>query len=184
MPNDPKYVRLATRLQGGMICDVQNTGWSIAGLDVKEFPEDRQEARYVRSNVNSGKLEPASKAEYEAAHDTSLEEEVLRQSPEYHKTASAVQEGALQKVARAAAQRVAAALGVDEDEEYERYLEELQEDRDDRLRQQEEMDLDTDDPEEQVGRTTGQRPRRTASDRTAAKSKGKGKKKESASEEA
>lgn len=182
MPNDPKYVRLVPRLQHGMICDVQGTGWSIAGLDVRKFPEDRQEARYVRAALNSGKLEPCSKAEWDTAHDTSLEEEVLRQAPDYREKASAVQEGRIQKVARQAAAKVAAALGTDEDAEYEALLAEDEEYRRERMEEQEEMGLNTDDPEEQVARTTGQTARKRASDKSASGKKGK-KAKESTSEE-
>jgi hypothetical protein len=157
-----------------MICDVHGTGWSIAGLDVKPFPagdtkQAKQEARYVRANLNAGKLEHASKAEFEEAHDDALEQEVLRQVPDYREKASAIQEGQLQAVVKETAERVAAKLGVDEDAVYEAMLEADKEGRRERLDEAREQDLGTDDPEKQVARTTGQSPK--ASDK-----KGKGKK--------
>jgi hypothetical protein len=161
MANDPSYVRLATRLQNGIVCDVDGSGWSIAGLDVRKFPEDKQAARYVRAKLNAGLLEPASKAEWEDAHDDAVEQEVLRQAPDYREKASAVQEGQIQRVAREARQRIEEKLGVDADAEFEEQLAADAEDREERLREQEEAGLNTDDPEEQKARTTGQKPRKS-----------------------
>lgn len=80
MPNDPDYVRLTHRLTTGMLADVLGgSGWSISGMDVKEFPEDEDQARFVRAELNSGKLEPCSRAEYDEVHDED-EEEAVRQA--------------------------------------------------------------------------------------------------------
>lgn len=167
--NDPSYVRLATRLQNGIVCDVESSGWSIAGLDVKPFPEDKQAARYVRAQLNAGKLEHASKAEWEDAHDDSVEQEVLRQRPDYREKASGVQEGQIQQVAREARARIEEKLGVDADAEFEELLELDAADRQERLREQEEAGLNTNDPEEQKARTTGQKPRKTGGKKKSAK---------------
>lgn len=62
---DTKYVRLADRLANGCCVDI-NSGWSIAGLDVVEVPENHAGAQeFVRINLQRGVLEPASLAEFE-----------------------------------------------------------------------------------------------------------------------
>lgn len=62
---DPKYVRLSDRLSRGMLVDVESH-WSIAGLDVVEFPQDEPgAAQYVRDALRRGLLEEAGKAEFE-----------------------------------------------------------------------------------------------------------------------
>lgn len=178
MPNeDPQYVRLATRLSKGMVCDVMGSGWSISGLDVRKFPEGNVAQRYVRAQLNAGKLEPASKAEYEEAHDTSLEEEVLRQNPDYREKASAVQESRVQLVAQEAQAKLAAGRDADYDAEEEERREAQEQDRKDRLQEQEDANLMTSDPEEQKARTAGQTPTGSS------KKKGKGKTKAKASAE-
>lgn len=68
--SDPKFVRLASRLTRGCCADVNGSGWSIAGLDVKPFPETnnargKAQAKFVRKMLGQGYLEPASRAEYE-----------------------------------------------------------------------------------------------------------------------
>jgi hypothetical protein len=64
---NPKFVRLADHMVHGMCVDL-DTEWSIAGYDVKEFPEDRDQARFVRSKITAGVLEPAGQAEYDEVH--------------------------------------------------------------------------------------------------------------------
>lgn len=177
MADDPKYVRLATRLSRGMVCDVQGSGWSISGLDVRKFPEGNVAARFVRSRLNAGLLEPASKSEWEEAHDTSLEEEVLSQNPDYRTTASAVQEGRVQRAAREAQEKLASGRDADYEAERDEQRELIEEDRQARLKEQEEMDLMTDDPEKQKARTAGQVPTRSS------KAKKKGSKRAKAEEE-
>lgn len=179
MADDPQYVRLATRLSRGMVCDVKGSGWSISGLDVRKFPEGNVAARFVRAKVNAGVLEPASKAEWEEAHDTALEDEVLAQNPDYREKASAVQEGRVQRVARDAQDRLAAGRDADLDAEEEELREAVKEDRQARLDEQNEANLMTDDPEEQKARTAGQTPTKSSK----AKKKGsKAKAKETAQE--
>lgn len=63
----PKYVRLTNRLSTGLIVDM-DSGWSISGRDVQPFPEDADQARYVKGRLNQGVLEPASEEEYDATH--------------------------------------------------------------------------------------------------------------------
>lgn len=70
MAKNPSFVRLTPRLSRNVICDVQASGWSISGLDVKPFPQgdsakDKAAAKFVRRQVQAGNLEPCSKAEYE-----------------------------------------------------------------------------------------------------------------------
>lgn len=151
MATDPKYVRLSNALQGGIICDVHGSGWSIAGFDVKEFPEDKNEARYVRSKVNAGLLEPASKAEYDEAQGGDLAAEVARQQK-----AGVHQEGKLQEAAAKGTAKLAETLGISEEELLEAYLAADAADRQERLDEAEEAGLNTDDPEEQKARSTGQ----------------------------
>lgn len=67
MPQNPEYVRLADHMTSGLCVDME-TGWSISGFDVKEFPADREQARFVRRKLNAAILEAASLAEYEEAH--------------------------------------------------------------------------------------------------------------------
>lgn len=67
---DPKYVRLADHLTRGLRADI-NSGWSIAGFDVRPMPDKEEEPNsyaYVKGELNAGRLEGASKAEYEEAH--------------------------------------------------------------------------------------------------------------------
>lgn len=74
MANNPSYVRLSDRMVHGLVVDMES-GWSISGFDVKEFPEDREQARFVKQRLNSGVLERASEAEYDEAHPESDDEE-------------------------------------------------------------------------------------------------------------
>lgn len=177
MADDPKYVRLATRLSRGMVCDVEGSGWSISGLDVRQFPEGNVASRFVRSKLNAGLLEPASKSEWEEAHDTSLEDEILSQNPDYRSTASAVQEGRVQRAARAAQEKLASSRDADYEAEADAERELIAKDRQARLDEQAEMDLMTDDPETQKARTAGQTPTRSS------KAKKKGARSKASSEE-
>lgn len=70
--NDPKYVRLASRLSRRIVADVMVSGWSISGLDVQKFPEDKNAAKFVRKLLGDGILEPASHAEYEEVIDSAV----------------------------------------------------------------------------------------------------------------
>lgn len=150
MPNDdPQYVRLANRLSRGILADVEGSGWSISGLDVKEFPKDNTNAaRFVRHALRDGKLEPASRAEHEE-----VQSEVEALNDVTHQEAK-VMGAALDGHARLSESRSSADEGDDEDEE-------------DRLRQ---FDDETDDPEEQASRNTQRRGTATA---TKSKSKAK-----------
>lgn len=70
MANDPKYVRLAEHLTRGMRADL-NSGFSIAGYDVVEMPDKDEEPeryKFVKGELNVGRMEAASKAEYEEVH--------------------------------------------------------------------------------------------------------------------
>ena len=73
--NDPAYVRLVDRLARGCQVDLES-GWSIAGMDVMEFPDEDQPlaVAFVRNALARGVLEGCSKAEYE---------EVMEQDRDY-----------------------------------------------------------------------------------------------------
>jgi hypothetical protein len=160
--SDPKYVRLSNRLSFGMQADVDGSGWSISGLDVKEFPATDGAARYVRKMLRDGKLEPASRAEFDEVQ-------------EGNKTVAAVshQESQVQGEAMRAHRALLESRGIGEDpvgdheDEMESYQERLDEQDDD------------DDPEEQVARTN---PTRATPKAKSGSKKGKGKKAEEPAE--
>jgi hypothetical protein len=160
--DDPTYVRLATRLQEGIVADVLGTGWSIAGLDVRKFPssKNRQAQRFVRLCLNQGKLEPASKAEWDEAHDNPAGDEYAAQQksrPDIRKDVPPIQESKLQKVAAEAAEELRSKRGVDAEAEFQEDLEADRQDRLERLREAEEAGMNTDDPEEQKAISAGQK---------------------------
>lgn len=106
MANDPKYVRLADHLADSTVADIAGgSGWSIAGRDVREFPEEEGAARYVRSRLVQGLLEPAGKAEYDEVQNANkaVAESVAPPAP----GTVPAQEGALQDAATKAQQRLA-----------------------------------------------------------------------------
>lgn len=70
MATNPNFVRLARRLTHGMVADL-DSGWSIAGLDVRKFPSDDKAARkFVKKALADGRLEVASQVEWDEVHDT------------------------------------------------------------------------------------------------------------------
>jgi hypothetical protein len=66
---DPTYVRLPNRLIRGCVVDL-NSGWSLSGLDVAQFPSDRYPAaqEFVRRAIRDGRLEEAASEEYDKVH--------------------------------------------------------------------------------------------------------------------
>lgn len=66
--SNPKYVRLSERGSRGICADVKGSGWSISGKDVLPFPKEQAAKSFVKQMLNSGRLEPASKAEWEEVH--------------------------------------------------------------------------------------------------------------------
>jgi hypothetical protein len=69
MASDPRYVKLADHLTGGIVCDLES-GWSVSGLDVVEFPDwDDAAAAFVRSKLKAGALDEADEAEFQAIAD-------------------------------------------------------------------------------------------------------------------
>lgn len=62
----PQYVRLPDELYLGIVADLAS-GWSIAGLDVKEVPTDENDPTlpFIRQSLRQGKLEPASQEEFD-----------------------------------------------------------------------------------------------------------------------
>lgn len=152
MSDSPKYVRLAARLSDGIVADVFGSGWSIAGKDVKEFPEDKAAARFVRQGLDSGKLEPASKAEHEEVHgvENEAEAEMLKQNPDFGKN---LQEHKLREATAEGAERLGAGVEARLAEEEEAELAAAEEDRQARLAAQEEAGLNDDDIERQQAGT-------------------------------
>jgi hypothetical protein len=158
-----------------MVADVNGSGWSIAGLDVKKFPETSEAARFVRAKLNAGVLEPASQAEWDEVHDDELARELLSQNPHYEQDASGWQEARIQRAAakgRARIEQSRRDADGDEDEYEDASYADTRERRQAVLDEQDDMELGTDDPEVQVNRTTGQRPRKaSSSSKKKAKSK-------------
>lgn len=62
----PQFVRLPDELYLGIVADLE-TGWSIAGLDIKPSPTDESspEYKFVQTALRQGKLEPASQGEWD-----------------------------------------------------------------------------------------------------------------------
>jgi hypothetical protein len=108
MATDPNYVKLAKRLQRGIQADLRS-GWSIAGLDVQKFPsEDKVAAKYVRTALRDGRLEAATKSEYETVQEEAAA--VADSSPSYAREERALhQEQQIRDKAAASAKRVKAA---------------------------------------------------------------------------
>lgn len=161
---DPQYVRLAVRMQTGMLVDTFGSGWSISGMDVRKFPEDsnRKAQKFVRAELNDGKLEPASLAEWDEVHDPALAEAVLAQNPGFKENASGFQEAHLQQAAADSRRRLEASrqARLEADDDYETDDEARQRELDEAIEAQEGMD--SDDPEEQEAMSSGQRPRKKA----------------------
>lgn len=65
---DPKYVRLVDRMARSTQVDL-NSGWSIAGLDVKEFPSDPRAQAYVKDAIRRGTVEACSRSEYDEVNE-------------------------------------------------------------------------------------------------------------------
>lgn len=88
--NAPEFVRLADHMVHGLVVDMES-GWSISGYDVKEFPEDREQGRFVKKAINAGKLEPATQAEYDEAHPEVEEDDDTRQAENFVRLVNAAQ---------------------------------------------------------------------------------------------
>lgn len=139
---DPKFVRLAEHLADSTIVDIAGgSGWSIAGRDVQEFPEeDQQAARFVRSRLVQGLLESAGRAEFDEVQ--AVAEAVAEAAGEVSLDQVPMQEGLVQEVAARASRRLAEAraradadTSDDEEEEEEDDLDSLSSNElDDRLR--------------------------------------------------
>lgn len=161
MPNDPKYVMLANRLTGGILADIEGSGWSISGLDVKEFPSTDGAARFVRHALREGKLEPSSRSEFDEVQ--ALHGDVSK--------VPGHQESKLMGEAMRANRKLAESRGLDDEDE---------DDTEDWAKtRSEEQDDETDDPEEQAARNK-QRP---VAKKKKSKNGKSGKKSKSADEE-
>lgn len=173
MAKNPEFVRLADHMVHGLCVDM-DSGFSLSGYDVQPFPEEREQQRYVRRQINAGVMEPASQAEYDTAHPESDDDDSDEDADRFVEAVKAAsgrggkQEHRLREKetgkheairgARERAKLAEAGYDVDEDEDAddEDFLEE-QERREAIAAQQEEDGLDTDDPEEQK-EATAERP--------------------------
>lgn len=108
MASTPNYVRLAPRLTRGMIADVENSGWTIAGLDVRKVPDKSKNPaahKFIRKALADGRLEGASQAEWDEVHDTEeVEGEALTGRP--RATALNSQEAHIQRAAQEGSRRI------------------------------------------------------------------------------
>lgn len=156
--SNPKFVRLNERASRGMLADVKGSGWSISGKDVLPFPTDKSQIRFVKQNLNSGLLEPASQAEYEEVHGD--DEEYVEPDGEVTHQEHKVHERAAARVEAAAARRAEQESNEESDEDDE------DEDADD-----EEADDEGEDEPEVLPT-----PKKAPSKKAPAKAKGKPKK--------
>lgn len=122
---NPSHVRLVERLNRGIVADVEGgSGWSIAGLDVKEFPNAEDEpvaAAFVERQLRQGKLEAATSGEYQdvqAANDTIAEAAAF--NPD---AGESLNEAAVQAAVRKASKELsqAAAARADSESEEDEY---------------------------------------------------------------
>lgn len=107
---DPKFVRLADHLTRGMRADL-NSGFSIAGLDVVAMPdpdEEPEQYAYVKGEINTGRLESASQAEYDEVHPDIYGELGYEVEAPKVTTTNTVQETEVQRVAARATRKVRA----------------------------------------------------------------------------
>lgn len=106
----PNFVRLANRLTSGMVTDMES-GWSIAGLDVRTVPDKKKDPaarRFIRKALLDGRLEPASQAEWDEVHETSqLEDEALMGRPQAG--VGGIQEAHVRRAAEEGSSRIKAA---------------------------------------------------------------------------
>lgn len=107
----PSHVRLAERLNRGIVADVESgSGWSIAGLDVKEVPDAEDDPvahQFVLSQLRQGKLESASAGEYQDVQEAnSLIAEAAKFDPD---AGESLNEAAVQAAAKKARKELALA---------------------------------------------------------------------------
>lgn len=107
---DTKFVRLAIHLARGGRYDL-NSGWGISGLDVKEMPDPDDEPnayKYVRGELAAGRLEGASRAEYDEAHPDIAKDLGYRTGTEADPSARPYQEREVQRAAAKVLRKVKA----------------------------------------------------------------------------
>lgn len=153
MPNDPKYVRLASHMQRSMLADITGgSGWSISGTTVLPFPPRtrRDQQRFVRQKLAAGMLEVASKAELDEQMEANEQYDEL--------VAEATKDGHQEAAIQEAADKVREGL---EDEET-APSDDPEDDSDD-----DDDDADEDGDEEQVEEPTPRAQKRTATKRSA-----------------
>lgn len=106
---DPKFVRLAEHLARGGRYDI-NSGFGISGYDVVPMPDKEEQPRaykYVKGEMAAGRIEGASKAEYDEAHPDILAT-LGHKSPGEVEEARPVQEREVQTLVRSVHRKVKA----------------------------------------------------------------------------
>ena len=79
MATDPDFIKLSEAASRGSLTDMESySGFSLSGLDVKPFPADVHQAKFVRLQMRRGNIIVASEAEYDEARegDEELPEDV------------------------------------------------------------------------------------------------------------
>lgn len=105
-----KYVRLADHLARGMRADL-TSGFSISGFNVVEMPDKDEQPRayeFVKAEIAAGRMEEASKAEFDEVHPDLIEAAGGKVERPTVATASSFQETHIQDAARKARQKVTA----------------------------------------------------------------------------
>lgn len=181
---DPQYVRLATRLSRSVLADVGGSGWSLSGLDVKEFPSRPDAKRFCRKALRDGKLEAASKAEYDEVR--ALDAGSGDNSRTTHQE-SRVQSNALRAHRKLADKRAKSAVGDeddaddlddDDDEDADDATNDVNEDEDEDSSEAGDDDGDEQDDDEDDDESESPAPAKKAAKKSAkAKTKGRGKRK-------
>jgi hypothetical protein len=95
-----KFVRLRDDLARGGRYDLAS-GWGISGYDVKEMPDEEGEPQafaFVSGEIRAGRIEPASRAEYDEVHPDLAA--ALGFSPTKEDGSKPFQERAVQREAR------------------------------------------------------------------------------------
>jgi hypothetical protein len=106
--SEAKYVRLADHLTRGMRADL-NSGFSLTGLNVLPMPDKDAQPRaydYVRRELAAGRMEAASKAEFDEVHPDVHKDLGVRVVREVKQVGSGLQESEIQAHATKARQGI------------------------------------------------------------------------------
>ncbi len=173
---DPKFVKLAPHLVGGIVCDI-DSGWSVSGADVRPFPDDDEPGAqaFVRTKVVQGVLQEGEKGEYDRIQQANQDIAKARaEAAKQQQGPSPWQEHLIQQEVKAAvkelqkenpdvyaaiAERRDAVTGSGNHMKVALSEEADADRRKELIKEQEETGQLTDDPAKQVERTTGEKPK-------------------------